>query len=147
MESRFGEGLSSSLKLRRRSDVDIMANILDEAREGARKTRLMYRGNMSYRQLHVYLKLLLGLELLALHSNLYKTTVKGLKFLDAYRTLKALMNFRILRLEYCLSQITASTLTLSAALLSNGIACRLSFSLAGATVKARGMSDSPSQAK
>ena len=91
MESRFGEGLSSSLKLRRRSDVDIMGSILDEAREGARKTRLMYRGNMSYRQLHVYLKLLLGLELLALHSNLYKTTVKGLKFLDAYRTLKALM--------------------------------------------------------
>ena len=91
MESRFGEGLSSSLKLRRRSDVDIMANILGEAREGARKTRLMYRGNMSYRQLHVYLKLLLGLELLAFQSNLYKTTVKGLKFLDAYRTLKALM--------------------------------------------------------
>ena len=91
MESRFEEESSLSLTLRRRSDVDIIANILDEARKGARKTRLMYRGNMSHRQLKVYLKLLLGLELLALHSNLYKTTVKGFKFLDAYRTLKALM--------------------------------------------------------
>ena len=91
MESRLEEGLSPSLKPRRRSNIDIMAKILDEARKGARKTHLMYRSNMSHRQLHVYLKLLLGSELLALHSNLYKTTVKGLKFLDAYRTVKALV--------------------------------------------------------
>jgi predicted transcriptional regulator len=91
MPSRFEEGLSPFLRLRKRSDIDIMANILSEARKGARKTRLMYRGNLSHRRLQVYLKLLLGLELLALHSNIYKTTVKGLKFLDAYRTVKALM--------------------------------------------------------
>ena len=91
MQSRFEEGLSPSLTPRKRSDIDIMANVLDEARKGSRKTRIMYRGNMSHKQLRVYLKLLLGLELLTLHSNLYKTTAKGLKFLDAYRTLKALM--------------------------------------------------------
>ena len=91
MQSKFEEVLRPSPKLRRRSDIDIMADILNEARKGARKTRLMYRSNMSHRQLHVYLKLLLDLELLALHSDIYRTTVKGLKFLDAYRTLKALL--------------------------------------------------------
>jgi len=91
MQSRFEEGSSPSLTTRKRSDIDIMANILDEARKGAKKTHLMYRANMSHKQLRVYLKLLLRLELLTLHSNLYKTTPKGLKFLDAYGTLKALM--------------------------------------------------------
>ena len=53
---------------------------------------------ISHRQLEVYLKLLVDMRLLALHSDkdsrelgVFQTTAKGLKFLDAYRTLKALM--------------------------------------------------------
>ncbi len=91
MKSRFEEATSPSFMSKKRSDIDIMANILDEARKGARKNRLMYRSNMSHKQLRIYLALLLGLELLALHSNFYRTTAKGLKFLDAYQTLKVLM--------------------------------------------------------
>jgi predicted transcriptional regulator len=68
-----------------------MASILKEAREGARKTRIMYRCNLSHGQLQVYLKLLLDMKFLASTSDLYKTTTKGLEFLDAYRALKALM--------------------------------------------------------
>jgi len=77
--------------VRKRSDIDIMASILNEAHTGARKTRIMYRCNLSHRQLQVYLKLLLGIGLLVSHSDLFKTTAKGLKFLDAYHTLKVLM--------------------------------------------------------
>ena len=88
MQSEFEVTLSSS---RKRSDIDIIASILGEARKGARKTRIMYRCNLSHRQLQVYLKFLLGMEFLGFHSNVYKATAKGLKFLDAYRTLKALM--------------------------------------------------------
>ena len=90
--------LSYSRRIRKRSDIDIMASILNEAHKGARKTHIMYRCNLSHRQLQVYLKLLLGMGLLASHSDknsgkldLFKTTAKGLKFLDAYRILKALM--------------------------------------------------------
>ena len=88
----------SSRRSRKRSDIDIMASILKEAHKGARKTRIMYRCNLSHTQLQVYLKLLLGMEFLASHSEkdsselgLFKTTAKGLKFLDAYLALKALM--------------------------------------------------------
>ncbi len=87
-----------SRRVRKRSDIDIMASILNEANKGARKTRIMYRCNLSHRQLQVYLKLLLGMGFLVSHSEedsselgLFKTTAKGLKFLGAYRTLKALM--------------------------------------------------------
>lgn len=89
---------SSLLAERKRSDIDIMASILNEAHEGARKTRIMYRCNLSHTQLRVYLKLLFGMKLLEPTSeeegtkpDVLKTTAKGLKFLDAYHKLKVLM--------------------------------------------------------
>ena len=91
MPSKFKAKLSSTHGFRIRSETDIIAGILDEAIEGAKKTHIMYRCNLSYRQLQAYLKLLLSMKLLALHSDLYKTTMKGLEFLKAYRKLKALM--------------------------------------------------------
>jgi len=98
MMSRSRGELSYSHKIRKRSDIDIIASILGEACKGARKTRIMYRCNLSHKQLQVYLKLLVGMEFLASHSEkdnselgLFKTTAKGLQFLDAHRTLKALM--------------------------------------------------------
>lgn len=84
--------------VRKRSDIDIMANILSEANEGTKKTRIMYRCNLSHSQLQVYLQVLRGMGFLAFHSkkegaklNYFKTTLKGFKFLDAYRALKSLM--------------------------------------------------------
>jgi predicted transcriptional regulator len=98
MPSRFGAklGLSSSFLIR--SEIDIMASILNEARKGARKTRIMYRCNLSYKQLQTYLKLLVGLDMLIFVSKkgnnttgFFKTSGKGVEFLDAYRKLKVLM--------------------------------------------------------
>ena len=91
MPSKIQVEPGSSRLLRKRSDIDIMASILSEAHRGARKTRIMYRCNLSHRQLQAYLKLLSGMELLASRSDIFKTTAKGSKFVDAYRTLKALM--------------------------------------------------------
>ncbi len=94
MQSEFEVALSSS---RKRSEIDIMANILSEARKGARKTRIMYRCNLSHRQLKVYLKFLLDMKLLMSvleedsKTNFYQTTAKGRNFLDAYGKLKELM--------------------------------------------------------
>lgn len=83
---------------RKRSDIDIIANILSEANKSTKKTRIMYRCNLSHSQLQVYLQVLRNMGLLALHSNkegakmnYFKTTSKGFKFVDAYRALKSLM--------------------------------------------------------
>jgi len=98
MKSKIKGELSYPRRIRKRSDVDVMASVLKEAHEGARKTRIMYRCNLSHTQLQVYLKLLLGMGFLVSHSEkdsselgFFKTTAKGLKFLDAYRALKALI--------------------------------------------------------
>jgi predicted transcriptional regulator len=84
--------------VRKRSDIDIMANILSAAKRGSKKTHIMYECNLSHSQLQVYLQILSEMELLVSHSkkeekkrSYFKTTSKGFKFLDAYRTLKRLM--------------------------------------------------------
>jgi len=84
--------------VRKRSDIDIMANILSAAKKGAKKTRIMYGCNLSHNQLQVYLQILCEMGFLASHSkkegakpNCFKTTSKGFEFLDAYRALKSLM--------------------------------------------------------
>ena len=84
--------------VRKRSDIDIMANILSAAKKGTKKTRIMYRCNLSHSQLQIYLQLLREMGFLASHSkkegaklNYFETTSKGFEFLDAYRALKSLM--------------------------------------------------------
>jgi len=84
--------------VRKRSDIDIMANILSTAKKGAKKTPIMYRCNLSHSQLQVYLQILCEMGFLASHSkkegaklNYFATTSKGFEFLDAYHALKSLM--------------------------------------------------------
>jgi predicted transcriptional regulator len=98
MPSKLRTKSNSPLLFQKRSDIDIMANILSEANENTKKTRIMYRCNLSHSQLQVYLQILHEMGFLASHPkkgdaklNYFRTTSKGLKFLDAYRNLKSLM--------------------------------------------------------
>ena len=81
-----------------RGRVDIIANILREAAKGAKKTHIMYRSNLSFRQLQTYLDFLLDRGLLRRlergsggGSGLFQTTAKGQAFLRAYRDLEVLL--------------------------------------------------------
>jgi len=81
--------------------MDIIANILSAANNGARKTHIMYRCNLSFKQLHVYLAFLKERQLLKCvpikteernNSFAYETTNKGRAFLQAYSSLRALLS-------------------------------------------------------
>jgi predicted transcriptional regulator len=74
-----------------RSSFEIIAEILETAKEGAKKTRIMYRCGLSYRFVQKYLNLLLETGLLSL-GNSYQTTEKGMGFLKKYQRLELLMN-------------------------------------------------------
>jgi predicted transcriptional regulator len=97
------ESLAGLHSIPMRSRVEIMASILSEARlssVGLRKTRLMYRCNLSGRQLKVYLKLLIEKKLLRVvlttegkvKVEIYRVTKKGLAFLRSYLDLKTCLN-------------------------------------------------------
>ncbi len=81
-----------------RGRLDIIADILGASFGGVRKTYLMYRCNLSFKQLKYYLEFLLNKKLLQMvgdnkrsNPSLFKITGKGKKFLEAYKGLKSLM--------------------------------------------------------
>ncbi len=78
-----------------RSQMDIIADILRVSRGGARKTHIIYRCNLSPRQLEAYLDFLTnnGLlrEISKLRNSIFETTDKGTAFLQAYNGLKILL--------------------------------------------------------
>jgi predicted transcriptional regulator len=81
-----------------RGRFDITADILEASNGGVRKTYLMYRCNLSFKQVKYYLDFLLENELLRLatgdgnsNHNLFGITDKGKEFLKTYKGLKALV--------------------------------------------------------
>jgi predicted transcriptional regulator len=67
-----------------RSRTEITNMMLDSAREGATKTKIMYKAYLSYGQLVEYLKFLQQNDLLEhdVDKQVYRPTEKGLKFLN-----------------------------------------------------------------
>ena len=70
---------------------DIFSNMLEEAKEGAVKTNLMYAARLSYTQLESYLKTLEDTGLLENRGRSWITTEKGERFLEAFQTVQMLM--------------------------------------------------------
>ena len=79
----------------RRSNLDIIADILDNSRRGAKKTHLLYQCGMSFTQLEKYLDLILKARLIQVQGDnphlCFRISGKGKSFLKAYESLKALM--------------------------------------------------------
>ena len=80
---------------RRRSRLSIIAEVLDVAKRGATKTRIMYRASLSFAQLCDYLSFLLHVNLLesveTTKKTIYKTTNKGLGYLKCYMEIEDLL--------------------------------------------------------
>lgn len=78
----------------RRSGIEIIAEMLEEARQGVTKTRLVYRTNLNFVVIRKHLDFLLEKGLLEIKSEngeLYVTTTKGSQFLDEYAKMKEIL--------------------------------------------------------
>ena len=80
---------------KRRDRLYIIAEILAIAKDGSLKTQIMYRANLSFAQLNEYLNFLLKMELLKRNTKdrkiFYKTTAKGVKYLENYEEISSLL--------------------------------------------------------
>lgn len=77
-----------------RSRTDIFVSILQVAMEkGIRITKVMYTCFLSYNQIKYFLKLLIDHCLLEYNETqrIYRTTKKGLKYLELYRQMEKLV--------------------------------------------------------
>jgi len=83
----------------RRSEIEIINEILNLSKKGARKTEILYQGNMSYSQIKSYLPFLIDKNIVEEYKEynngnstiMYKTTIKGLELLENIR--KILIHF------------------------------------------------------
>ena len=73
-------------RMKYRSRTDIVSQMLEAANGGATKTKIMYSAYLSYAQLKEYLAVLIegGLIEHLPAEQKYRTTDKGIKFLDTY---------------------------------------------------------------
>lgn len=76
-----------------RSRTEISSQILEAASSGSTKTRIMYKAFLSYAQLKEYLEMLTVNGLLEYQQSeeIYRTTMKGRKFLDLYSNIGELV--------------------------------------------------------
>ena len=80
----------------RRSDIEIIADMLKVGENGAGKTEIMYSVNMSYRQIQKYLGFLMGQGLIdkmkmGNPSVTYQVTDNGLKLLQLISSIKEML--------------------------------------------------------
>ncbi len=74
-----------------RNRMEIAAGILQIAKNGSRKTRIMYLGNLSFDLLQKYLDMLVNLGLLTVRNGeekIYLATDKGHEFLEDFNELQ-----------------------------------------------------------
>jgi predicted transcriptional regulator len=77
-----------------RSKIEIMSKILKDANgDGATHTKITYSAFLSYSQVKGYLKVLTQNDLLSYDFNtrIFKTTEKGLRFIEAYNQMEGMM--------------------------------------------------------
>ena len=88
--SSFSIGRRQKSKVRDR--IDIASQILEAANGiDTKKIKMMYKANLSHDQLKGYLKVLIGRNLLSydLDTQTFRTTEKGLRFLNIYNHMYA----------------------------------------------------------
>lgn len=90
----------------RRYKFEIMRDMLRATRNGAKKTQIMYKANLSFGQMKIYLPLLIERGLIINREEndvdrgdnkrniTYKISTKGTEFLKRYEELCSLINSR-----------------------------------------------------
>ena len=76
---------------KRRNSLDIVADILKIAKNGAKKTHIVYGANLNFKLLEKYTEELESLGLVTIeneNNRIIKTTEKGIRYLNHYQDLQ-----------------------------------------------------------
>jgi len=82
------------LRKSRRSQEELLATILRIAKDGAKKTHLVYQSNMNFKVITPFINhaLTKGFMIYNEDVKLFNTTDTGIRFIEAYDTLEAYMD-------------------------------------------------------
>ena len=87
--------MMASERKNNRGKIQIMGDVLSLATSGIKKTHIMYKANLSYEQVHLYLEELISKRLIeqdvSADGGVFRTTEKGRDFLSYYSHLTELL--------------------------------------------------------
>jgi predicted transcriptional regulator len=85
--------------MKHRSRTEIMSQILEAANGGATRSKIMYKAFLSFIQLREFVMVLIKSGLLSYdeETQTFKTTEKGLRFLDAYEQFVSISPYHSVR--------------------------------------------------
>jgi predicted transcriptional regulator len=87
--------MMASERKNNRGKIQIMGDVLSLATSGIKKTHIMYRANLSYEQVYLYLEELISKRLIVQDVSadgvVYRITQKGREFLSYYSHLTELL--------------------------------------------------------
>jgi predicted transcriptional regulator len=87
--------MMASERKNNRGKIQIMGDVLSLATSGIKKTHIMYRANLSYEQVYLYLEELISKRLIGQDVSsdgvVYRITEKGREFLSYYSHLTELL--------------------------------------------------------
>jgi len=79
---------------KRRNAMEITVNILEQARNGINKTRLVYRTNLNFLLIQRYIDFLIEKNLIEVVNKpqpVYQTTQKGIELLTGFSKIKEIL--------------------------------------------------------
>ena len=74
----------------RRNNLDIYADILKIANQGAKKTQIVYKANLNFNILKTHMDALIQRGFIEKNSRHYFTTDRGKDFVNSYQNIKSL---------------------------------------------------------
>jgi predicted transcriptional regulator len=95
-------GRDTMLNGKRRNAMEITISVLEEARNGINKTRLVYRTNLNFLLIQRYTDFLQQKGLIEFVSEpqpVYKTTQKGIELLDEFSKIKQILGVNDLSVD------------------------------------------------
>ena len=81
---------------KKRSDIEILADILKVAKSGAKKSHIVYKANLNFKIVKNYLEILKNSDLITCPEGVvkvYRTTEKGTNYLNHFEAFKEYIKF------------------------------------------------------
>jgi predicted transcriptional regulator len=78
----------------KRGRFDIIGSILLICKNGARKTEIVYKANLNFKNAEVYLKWLIDREMMVKEGEFFKITTKGSELLSNLQSASVFMDLK-----------------------------------------------------
>ena len=78
----------------KRDRLEIIRSILIICKNGAKKTEIVYKSNLNFKNGEAYLQWLIDRELIAKEEKIFKTTPKGAKLLTDLQSASAFLDLK-----------------------------------------------------